>query len=100
MHLRALICVILSLLSLTSSQAPEEKNGLVCGSSILDIKTSQTLSMPLEEVDKSSNIKITEGLNITECVNNCCSLLDDCQVAIVRNNTCYNVSIILSLLCC
>jgi hypothetical protein len=94
MYYCALIFVLLQVFSFTVQQSQESqvKNEIMCGTSFLQIQTSQSLT--LEQLSKAKKIRITEALNITECVKSCCrpTLLNECHIAIVQNTTCYNVS--------
>ncbi|XP_046464140.1 dyslexia-associated protein KIAA0319-like protein [Daphnia pulex] len=93
MYYCALIFVLLQVFSFTVQQSQESqvKNEITCGTSFLQIQTSQSLT--LEQLSKAKKIRITEALNITECVKSCCrpTLLNECHIAIVQNTTCYNV---------
>lgn len=89
MHWCALVCAFLPLFSLTLTQESEKKNDLKCGTSALEIQTTKGLA--------SFNFMVTnnqtfEALNITECVQNCCGVTN-CNVAVIRNSTCHNVSL-------
>lgn len=89
MHCCVLVFVLLPIFPLATSELSTEKNEIICGTSSLQIRTSQSLS--LEQINKSNNVQKIAGLNITECANKCCSLLNDCHIAIVQDTTCYNI---------